>query len=59
MSKESILAYYASFGENEWQRLSWPEGAIEFTVTTYALNRHVPPGGRILDIGGGPRRYSI
>jgi len=59
MSKESVRAYYASFGENEWHRLSWPEGAIEFAVTTYALNRHLPPSGRILDIGGGPGRYSI
>lgn len=59
MSKESVRDYYAAFGENEWQRLTWPEGVIEFTVTTHALNRHLPPQGRILDMGGGPGRYSI
>jgi ubiquinone/menaquinone biosynthesis C-methylase UbiE len=59
MSKESVQDYYAAFGENEWHRLTWPEGVIEFAVTTYALNMHLPPQGRILDIGGGPGRYSI
>lgn len=32
---------------------------IEFAVTTHALRRHLPRYGRILDIGGGPGRYSI
>ena len=59
MSKESVLDYYAAFGENEWLRLSWPEGAIEFAVTTHALDKHLPHKSRVLDIGGGPGRYSI
>lgn len=59
MNKESVRNYYAAFGENEWHRLTWPEGVIEFTVTTHALNMHLPPRGRILDLGGGPGRYSI
>jgi S-adenosylmethionine-dependent methyltransferase len=59
MTQDLVRAYYAAFGENEWQRLTWPAGAIELAVTTHALERHLPPRGRVLDIGGGPGRYSI
>jgi len=59
MSQELVRNYYAAFGENEWQRLTWPEGVIEFAITTHALQKHLPRSGRILDIGGGPGRYSI
>lgn len=59
MSKESVRTYYAAFGENEWHRLTLPEGAIEFAVTLHALNKHLPPHGRILDIGGATGRYTI
>ena len=59
MSKQSVQDYYAAFDENEWHRLSWPEGALEFAITTHALGRYLPPWGRVLDIGGGPGRYSI
>lgn len=59
MTQDLVRAYYTSFGENEWQRLTWPAGAIEFAITTHAIVRHLPPAGRVLDIGGGPGRYSI
>ena len=59
MNQELVRNYYAAFGEKEWDRLTWPEGAIEFAVTTHALNKHLPERGRVLDIGGGPGRYSI
>ena len=59
MSQELVRGYYAAFGDNEWLRLTRPEGVIEFAVTTYVLNRHLPQHGRVLDIGGGPGRYSI
>jgi hypothetical protein len=54
VSKESVRTYYAAFGENEWLRLSRPEGALEFAITTHALGRYLPPWGRVLNIGGGP-----
>jgi ubiquinone/menaquinone biosynthesis C-methylase UbiE len=54
-----VRDYYAAFGAKEWDRLSWPEGVIEYAVTTHALTRHLPGHGRVLDIGGGPGRYSI
>ncbi len=59
MRKDSVRNYYAALDESEWQRLTRPEGVIEFEVTTHALKKHLPAGGRILDIGGGPGRYSI
>jgi S-adenosylmethionine-dependent methyltransferase len=59
MSQELVRRYYAAFGQREWERLLRPEGVIEFAVTTRALQKHLPAHGRILDIGGGPGRYSI
>ena len=59
MSKDLVRAYYASFGEREWERMTWPEGIIEWTVTTHALKTHLPAQGRVLDIGGGVGRYTI
>ena len=58
-NRDAVRNYYATFDEKEWDRLISPEGAIEFTVTTRALDRCLPRAGRILDIGGGPGRYTI
>src|SRR5687767_1008780 len=59
MTKDLVRQYYASFGEQEWQRLTRPEGVIEFAVTTVALQRYLPPRGRVLDLGGATGRYTI
>ena len=59
MTSDAVRNYYASFDQNEWDRLTTPGGAIEFAVTTHALGRHLPQKGRILALGGGPGRYSI
>ncbi|MGD8966989.1 MAG: class I SAM-dependent methyltransferase [Anaerolineae bacterium] len=56
---ESVRSYYAGLGEREWARLTTPSGAIEFAVNTHALEDHLPPGARVLDIGGGPARYAL
>jgi SAM-dependent methyltransferase len=46
--------------EYEWGRLAYdPYQALEFDVTWEALTRHLPPGARVLDAGGGPGRYSL
>jgi S-adenosylmethionine-dependent methyltransferase len=59
-NRSVVRAYYAGFGEREWERLERPsDGAVEFLVTTAALERHVLPSSRVLDIGGGPGRYAI
>src|SRR4051794_19548651 len=59
MGKDLVRAYYASFGEREWERLTWPEGVIEWAVTTHTLKAHLPTKGRILDVGCGVGRYTI
>jgi ubiquinone/menaquinone biosynthesis C-methylase UbiE len=57
---EDVRAYYAGFGQREWDRLEhMPDGRIEFAVTCDALARYLPPGVRVLDLGGGPGRYTI
>ncbi len=59
-SLDAVRDYYADFGEREWDRLASPEdGAIEYAITCRALSNHLPQSGRVLDIGGGPGRYSI
>lgn len=60
MSFEATLNYYDSFAEREWTRLENPDdGAVEFAVTRRFLELNLPQRSRILDIGGGPGRYSI
>ena len=55
-----MRAYYANFGEREWERLENPDdGAVEFAVTCQALDTYLSPNARVLDIGGGPGRYTI
>lgn len=57
---DPVRAYYATFGEREWTRLENPDdGAVEFAVTCHTLAAYLPPRGRVLDIGGGPGRYTI
>lgn len=58
--RADVRAYYDSYGEREWRRLDRPEdGAVEFAVNRHAIAAHLPPGARVLDIGGGPGRYSF
>ena len=60
VTTDAVRAYYAAFGEREWQRLTNPDdGAVEFALTKQFLARYLPPSGRILDLGGGPGRYTI
>ena len=60
MNTEFLRAYYASIGEREWARLeNQDDGAIEFEVTCQVLAKYLPPHARVLDIGGGPGRYTI
>lgn len=60
MSTESTRKYYDGFGEREWFRLENPEdGAVEYAVTRHFLEKNLTQKSRILDIGGGPGRYTI
>jgi S-adenosylmethionine-dependent methyltransferase len=60
MSRECVKEYYAQFGAREWERLTQPtDGAVEYAVNRRLLATHFPPAGRVLDLGGGPGRYTI
>ncbi|MFB3786112.1 MAG: class I SAM-dependent methyltransferase [bacterium] len=53
-------AYYNLDPELEWNRLfSTPYRRLEWEVMLYFLNRYLPPQGRVLDLGGGPGRYTL
>ncbi|NLI56910.1 MAG: class I SAM-dependent methyltransferase [Clostridium sp.] len=41
----------------EWERLQRHQ--FEFELTIRYINRYVKPGDKVLDIGGGPGRYSL
>lgn len=56
-NQNRIRSYYARFPE--WERLDTPEGALEFRRASSLLHANIPPRSRVLDLGGGPGRYSI
>lgn len=55
-SVKIVKEFYDKCAEDEWNRIA---GRPEFLLTTRFINRYVKPGDKILDIGGGPGRYSL
>lgn len=53
--QDQIRQYYEE--TDEWARLE--RHRTEFAVTTHYLDRFIPQGARVLDIGGGPGRYAL
>lgn len=59
-SREQIEALYDAIGDFEWLRLERDGAArVAFEIHTRFLRRHLPPGGRVLEIGAGPGRFTI
>jgi len=55
---DKIQEFYDKNVQNEWERLD--RHRTEFEVTMKALREFLPPSPcRVLDVGGGPGRYSI
>lgn len=52
-----VQRYYEHF--DEWSRLDSPEGRLEFSGATRLLAHTLPVGAAVLDLGGGPGRYSM
>ena len=44
---------------DEWGRLDSPGGKLEFELTMSIIINHLPRSADILDLGGGPGRYTI
>ena len=59
MSKdfETVREFYDQGAEYEWARLE--RHPFEFTLTTWMMDQYIRPGESVLDIGGGPGRYSL
>ena len=51
-----VRNYYDSAVQDEWDRVA---GRPEFLLTCRMLDRYIKPGDTVLDIGGGPGRYSL
>ncbi len=51
-----IRDFYNNGVESEWNRIA---GRPEFLLTCRMLDRYIKPGDKVLDIGGGPGRYSL
>ena len=57
---DPVTDYYNRNPEGEWNRLfASPYRRVEFEVVHYFLTKYLPPAGKILDLGGGPGRYTI
>ena len=54
---ETVRAFYDQSAETEWSRLE--DHPFEFILTTWVMDKYIRPGDTVLDIGGGPGRYSI
>lgn len=54
---EIIKEYYNSDVEHEWNRLE--HNSYEFLINTHFMDKYIKSGDKILDIGGGPGRYSL
>ncbi len=56
-----VRRFYEISAQREWERLEHPtQGALEFAINKAWIQKFLPePGTRVLDIGGGPGRYSI
>lgn len=54
---ETVKKFYDDNPQGEWERLE--KHPIEFRLTSWMLEKHIKPGDRVLDVGGGPGRYAI
>jgi ubiquinone/menaquinone biosynthesis C-methylase UbiE len=55
--KGRVESYYDRSSQDEWDRMD--RHRMEFRTSLRAMHEFIPPGSRILDVGGGPGRYSI
>lgn len=53
---KTIQDFYDANAEGEWNRIA---GRPEFIITCRFIDRYVKSGDKVLDIGGGPGRYSL
>jgi len=60
MSETLVKEFYTGQIRKEWRRLVRDAyHRLEFETTLHFLEKYLPPGGLILDAGGGPGRYTL
>lgn len=52
-----VERYYDKYSEDEWERLN--RHRIEFEITKRYMQNYITKKAKILDVGGGPGRYSL
>jgi SAM-dependent methyltransferase len=57
---QAVKTYYDNYGTREWERLEQTlQGRIRYAIHRHFLDKYVPQGGRVLDVGCGPRRFAL
>ena len=56
-SIETVRKFYDETVNYEWNRLE--RHKVEFELCKRYINRYIKPNDRVLDLGGGPGRYSL
>jgi S-adenosylmethionine-dependent methyltransferase len=56
-SNEIVRKFYDETVNYEWERLN--RHKVEYEIIKRYINRYVKPNDRVLDLGGGPGRYSL
>lgn len=60
MAEALVKKYYSELGIREWRRLVRDVySRLEFDTTKYFMRKYLPRKGLVLDVGGGPGRYTI
>jgi SAM-dependent methyltransferase len=54
-----IVKGYSASTAHEWIRLTRKSGIMEYLTTVRYLEKYLPKGGLVADIGSGPGRYSL
>lgn len=54
-----VREFYDRYGEREWERLAKTAyGRLQFALQWHFVAKYLPPGGKVLDAGGGPGRFA-
>lgn len=56
-SVSNVRSFYDENAQHEWERLD--RHPFEFALTIWMMEKYMKPGDSVLDIGGGPGRYSL
>ena len=58
-SRAQVAGFFDELGLGEWERLvNTPVAEVKLHIHAHYLRGHVPAGGRVLEIGAGPGRFT-